>query len=186
MWSSWPCVSTSAAIRYCCSCRRSGITRSTPRSSGSGNITPASTRMAVSPQAMTIMFMPNSPTPPSGISSSGAAATCRSAVVRMRPQLAILTSKGRSRTKSSRGPGASDGRRQAPPVATHQDGCWDSLPGTVRIGLDYSTDQSSARTKNLRKPRQFCELQRLRPPARVDVGACERVARRPAQLLGKS
>ncbi len=37
--------------------------RSTPSSSGSGNITPASTRMAVSPQAITIMFMPNSPTP---------------------------------------------------------------------------------------------------------------------------
>ena len=41
--------------------------RSTPSSSGSGNITPASTTIVVSPQATTIMFMPNSPRPPSGI-----------------------------------------------------------------------------------------------------------------------
>src|SRR5688500_6061564 len=45
--------------------------RSTPSSSGSGKGTPASTRIAVSRQAITIMFMPNSPTPPSGTISSG-------------------------------------------------------------------------------------------------------------------
>ena len=54
--------------------------RSTPSSSGSGNMTPASIRMAVSPQATTIMFMPNSPSPPSGISSSGGVPSTRVAV----------------------------------------------------------------------------------------------------------
>ena len=88
---------------------RSGMTRSTPRSSGSGNITPASTRMAVSPQATTIMFMPNSPTPAERDqlerrTSSRHVST--SAVVRMRPQFATCTSKGRSRTKSCPWPGS--------------------------------------------------------------------------------
>jgi hypothetical protein len=49
------------------------MTRSTPKSSGSGNITPASMSRAVSPQAMSSMFMPNSPTPPSGMTSTPAA-----------------------------------------------------------------------------------------------------------------
>ena len=51
MWSSCPCVSTSAFTRpaYFCRCVRSGMIRSTPGRSGSGNITPASTTMAVSP-----------------------------------------------------------------------------------------------------------------------------------------
>src|SRR5262245_38625992 len=44
--------------------------RSTPSWSGSGNITPASIRMVVSPHDTAIMFMPNSPTPPSGTTSS--------------------------------------------------------------------------------------------------------------------
>src|SRR5438552_998534 len=44
--------------------------RSTPSSSGSGNMTPASTTIVVSPQLSAIMFMPNSPSPPSGTISS--------------------------------------------------------------------------------------------------------------------
>ena len=44
-----------------------------PEQFGSGNSTPASTRIAVSPHAMSIMFIPNSPSPPRGISSSGGA-----------------------------------------------------------------------------------------------------------------
>ena len=44
--------------------------RSTPSRSESGNITPASTTMVVSPQVNAIMFMPNSPSPPSGTISS--------------------------------------------------------------------------------------------------------------------
>src|SRR5215472_14348833 len=44
----------------------SGITRSTPRSSDSGNIMPASMTMMSSPSRNTIMFIPNSPSPPRG------------------------------------------------------------------------------------------------------------------------
>src|SRR5580700_10215154 len=43
---------------------------STPSSSGSGNITPQSTTMMSSPYSKTIMFMPNSPSPPRGITLS--------------------------------------------------------------------------------------------------------------------
>src|SRR3954463_9400746 len=44
--------------------------RSTPSSSGSGNITPASTTIVVSAQLSASMFMPNSPSPPRGTTSS--------------------------------------------------------------------------------------------------------------------
>ncbi len=44
--------------------------RSTPSSSGSGNMTPASITIVVSPQVSASMFMPNSPRPPSGTISS--------------------------------------------------------------------------------------------------------------------
>src|SRR5947209_8775561 len=44
--------------------------RSTPSSSGSGNITPASTTIVVSSQLSASMFMPNSPSPPSDTTSS--------------------------------------------------------------------------------------------------------------------
>ena len=49
---------------------RSGMIRSTPSSSGSGNITPASTTIVVSPHVSASMFMPNSPRPPSATTSS--------------------------------------------------------------------------------------------------------------------
>src|SRR5260370_19721335 len=45
----------------------SGITISTPRSSTSGNIIPASIRIMSSPVRSTSMFIPNSPSPPRGI-----------------------------------------------------------------------------------------------------------------------
>src|SRR5215469_746974 len=48
----------------------SGMTRSTPNSSDSGNIIPESTTMMSSPNCSTIMFMPNSPSPPRGIAVS--------------------------------------------------------------------------------------------------------------------
>src|SRR3954447_20608821 len=44
--------------------------RSTPSSSGSGNITPASTTIVVSAQVSASMFIPNSPSPPSATTSS--------------------------------------------------------------------------------------------------------------------
>src|ERR1700674_4127510 len=45
----------------------SGITISTPRSSASGNIIPASIKIMSSPVRNTSMFIPNSPSPPKGI-----------------------------------------------------------------------------------------------------------------------
>src|SRR5437016_2200613 len=45
----------------------SGITRSTPKSSDSGNIMPASMTMISSPTRSTSMFMPNSPRPSRGM-----------------------------------------------------------------------------------------------------------------------
>ncbi len=49
--------------------------RSTPSWSGSGNMTPASMRMVVSSHDTAIMFMPNSPRPPRGTTSSVAGDT---------------------------------------------------------------------------------------------------------------
>src|ERR1700687_4813547 len=48
----------------------SGMTRSMPSISSSGNIRPASTTIMSSPCSMAIMFLPISPTPPSGITRS--------------------------------------------------------------------------------------------------------------------
>src|SRR3979490_2507445 len=45
----------------------SGMTRSTPRSLDSGNIMPPSMTMMSSPTRRAIIFMPNSPRPPSGM-----------------------------------------------------------------------------------------------------------------------
>src|SRR5512146_1734061 len=44
----------------------SGTTMSTPSSSASGNIRPASMTMISSPQRTAMQFMPNSPSPPRG------------------------------------------------------------------------------------------------------------------------
>ena len=72
MWSSWPCVRTRADRRRsdCCRNVRSGTIRSTPRCSGPGSMAPASSSSVVLAEATAIMFMPNSPTPPSGTTSS--------------------------------------------------------------------------------------------------------------------
>src|SRR5206468_159529 len=48
----------------------SGTTMSTPSSSDSGNMRPASMTMMSSPQRTAMQFMPNSPRPPSGITWS--------------------------------------------------------------------------------------------------------------------
>src|ERR1700722_2563177 len=45
----------------------SGMTMSTPRSSCSGNINPASMTIISSPKRKASIFMPNSPNPPSGM-----------------------------------------------------------------------------------------------------------------------
>ena len=59
-------------MRCRCSCRyvRSGVMRSTPGSSDSGNVTPASTTTSVSPNESAIRFMPNSRSPPRATTSS--------------------------------------------------------------------------------------------------------------------
>src|SRR6185295_7824594 len=56
-------------------CRRyvmSGMTRSMPYIPSSGNMRPASTTTMSSPSSTAIMFLPISPTPPSGMIRSGA------------------------------------------------------------------------------------------------------------------
>src|SRR5207245_9260137 len=50
----------------------SGITRSIPSMPSSGNIRPASTTTMSSPTSIASMFLPISPTPPSGITRSDA------------------------------------------------------------------------------------------------------------------
>src|ERR1700681_2664467 len=59
------------------------MTRSTPRSSDSGNIMPASTTIISSPTRSTIMFIPNSPRPPRGI-------TVRDCVLLLKERLSPL------------------------------------------------------------------------------------------------
>ncbi len=49
----------------------SGITRSIPNISSSGNISPQSITTMSSPYSKTYMFLPISPTPPSGMMRSG-------------------------------------------------------------------------------------------------------------------
>src|SRR5579884_1815554 len=53
----------------------SGMMRSIPGMFASGNITPASTTMMSLPYSITVMFLPISPTPPSGIMRSWGLAT---------------------------------------------------------------------------------------------------------------
>jgi hypothetical protein len=69
MWSSWPCVSTSASIA---SSRpriasKSGRIRSTPGWCSSGNSTPQSTTSNRPSYSKTVMLRPTSPRPPSGV-----------------------------------------------------------------------------------------------------------------------
>src|SRR5260221_2540421 len=54
----------------------SGMTRSMPSISSSGNMRPASTRTMSSPCSITIMFFPTSPTPPSGMTRTELAKEC--------------------------------------------------------------------------------------------------------------
>src|SRR5919197_5495851 len=74
MWSSWACV-----MRKPCTLlfrwRRyviSGMTRSMPSIPSSGNMRPASMTTMSSPTSIASMFLPISPTPPSGITRNGA------------------------------------------------------------------------------------------------------------------
>jgi len=53
--------------RFCFRYEMSGMTRSTPSNSDSGNIMPASDDEDVVAEPQRIMFMPNSPRPPRGM-----------------------------------------------------------------------------------------------------------------------
>ena len=79
MWSSWPCVSTTAAIGCVPSGRTSGSSCSTTpsRSLVEGNPTPQSTTIRSAPQSSTVMFRPTSPRPPTGMIRSSAATDAR-------------------------------------------------------------------------------------------------------------
>ncbi len=72
MWSSWPCVSTSASTASSRSRMgsKSGRIRSTPGWWSSGNSTPQSTRSRRPSYSKTVMLRPTSPRPPSGITRS--------------------------------------------------------------------------------------------------------------------
>src|SRR5437899_1298614 len=73
MWSSRACVMRKPRTRSL-RCRRyamSGMTRSIPSICSSGNMSPASTTRMSSPISSASMFLPISPTPPSGMIRSG-------------------------------------------------------------------------------------------------------------------
>src|SRR5687768_12037497 len=168
------------------------MTRSTPSSSGSGNMTPASMRMAVSPQAISIMFMPNSPSPPSGMISRGgtSAPTFWSSFGNTSSQLATPWSKDTSTADGHPGEWVRARRGGGPRIhGVHRSsaGTEDQLirlrasrfggigpPALTLSGPKYSTAVGSARNENVRKPRQFIELQRLGSPGGVDAGAGQR------------
>src|SRR5438094_4089084 len=68
-WSSWAWVMRNA-LTFALRSRRyviSGTTRSMPNISSSGNMRPQSTTTMSSPYSNTYMFLPISPTPPSGM-----------------------------------------------------------------------------------------------------------------------
>src|SRR5438045_360510 len=74
MWSSCACVMRKPRILFF-RCRRyvmSGMTRSMPSIPSSGNMRPASTTTMSSPSSIASMFLPISPTPPSGMTRSAA------------------------------------------------------------------------------------------------------------------
>ena len=174
--------------------------RSTPSSSGSGNITPASTRMAVSPQAITIMFMPNSPTPPSGtISSGGMSMPGESAgLIRQQPSVGH-----EDRWIPARRSGRQNLEHGNEPAVIRADGPCRAAAGSRGFTRVFrqpagTGHRSSGRTiarrmaGSIRKltsspdgpaanwsasAGQLGEFQRLRPARWIDAGGLERVAR---------
>src|SRR3990170_578361 len=68
----------------------SGMTRSTPSISSSGNMRPASTMMRSSPSSKTIMFLPISPRPPRGITRSFSAMLQEPHLLRLRFRSRLL------------------------------------------------------------------------------------------------
>src|SRR5881397_408004 len=69
MWSScaWVRMIPRTFALFCRRYEMSGMTRSMPSISSSGNMSPASTTTMSSPCSIASMFLPISPTPPSGI-----------------------------------------------------------------------------------------------------------------------
>ena len=180
--------------------------RSTPSSSGSGNMTPASMRIAVSPQATTIMFMPNSPSPPSGISSSGgdigrrvvASSDHQVKAPRIAGSTASATARRVSRRADSRRTGHARRATRAGGTGVYCGGeprlvCPPGAAGTARPGTAAKAAQTIAqlargRSEKVRKPRQLCQLQRLgtAPPDRSRRASRPRGASRAGRRVGRS
>ena len=117
-WSSCAWVSTTARTGFPRRYENSGRSRSTPRCSSRGNASPASTTMRSSPSSKTVMFLPISPSPPSGMIRS-VSATVRS----LRTELDGETADGGVRpqvrrpgraARGSRGSATSPPRRPPP------------------------------------------------------------------------
>src|SRR5439155_25491961 len=171
--------------------------RSTPSSSGSGNITPASTTIVVSPHVSASMFMPNSPSPPSATTSSiseGSRATLDGDT----PGGESFRSKGAASCGSVRLLGApetkwgglNDLRRNystAPSIGTREPGVTGSDRG--QTGVRPRSDPYRRVPRALQRAgqtREFGDAQCLRPTAAVEVRgredagdrcACQRLVR---------
>src|SRR6266699_1689738 len=100
----------------------SGITRSTPKSSDSGNIMPASMTMMSSPSRSAIMFMPNSPRPPRGM----AVRECEDLLVVLLNETSTPGCKRESYHSGDAGPGEDRLARSCPqfPEAPMWTFCW--------------------------------------------------------------
>ena len=179
--------------------------RSTPSSSGSGNITPASTRMAVSPQAITIMFMPNSPTPPSGTSSSGGASMPRNqqdSFVSSRPSVTTDNACGSQPRKPASNAANTDTSRRRHPGGWRRRASGGEprirrvlrpSAGTAGRSASRTITRADARkhqesneftpiggAKQVGKPRQFCRVAASRAAATGSMPAAARASPRVA------
>ena len=182
---------------------RSGTMRSTPSRSGPGNITPASITIVVSPQETAIMFMPNSPTPPSGTISSASLDRNSSshASTPMAFRLGVNdTCPGHARgcVKSGKASGwkraltsrrrplgqpeRPRSRRGEPPetIAQGQDlgasgavGCWDVLSGAGRCSSGAGRCSGASRAQRPGKGQELVDRQLFGAEARVEAGAGE-------------
>src|SRR5258706_238177 len=109
----------------------SGMTRSIPNISSSGNMRPQSITTMSSPYSMTYMFLPISPTPPSGMIRSGVSPDGGAGVI---DDLDFDFGMGpRFRRRSARPPGPGARRRRPGPgwVAS----CWRPAPDLVWLGV---------------------------------------------------
>src|SRR5690606_41648485 len=145
-----------------------------------GNITPASMGGAVSLHATSSMFMPNSPTPPSGITSTEADVDAPKA------SNTPKTSSYDCRTSAARG----HGPRAAPARARRSDSSglmdrWEgSGAGRKRRRLYHRRPMH--RAEQVGQARQFLQAERLGAPSRVEAGQPDGRRRRPAEVADRA